>query len=435
MAYTQLTLSPVTIQYARDLGGKGLHFGILGALPVAMLFMQFVAAVLANHLHFRRGVWLSVSLFQRIALVPVACGPLCFEGLSDAFWIWALVFATAANHAMLHFCMPLWLSWMGDYLPREGLNRFWGIRQLWMQWAGAAALFGGAMFLRESGLDIRPAFAVLMIAGAMFGLADILIFLKIEEPPVERLPEPSLRKVLSAPFLNRDFRTFISYWSFWHLAAMAGAPFISLFLLDRIGMTLFQLLLLWTFSWVGGAMFAKRLGHAAETFGNRPMLILCTAFKSVNMIALLLTPTDPSTAFWVLVPVFMVDSVLNTGLAIATNGFMLKNSPSQNRTMYLAAGTAVAGLVGGTTSIAAGAMLSVVGYQVLFATSVVLRLISILFAARVREPDSHSTTVVFGQLIGVTPTRMFRFPVGLYRQARKLRSDGDDEAGVQEEAA
>jgi hypothetical protein len=47
------------------------------------------------------------------------------------------------------------------------------------------------------------------------------------------------------------------------------------------------------------------------------------------MIGLLFLPKDPTLAFWIMVPVFIIDSLLNAGIAIANNGFMLKNSPSE----------------------------------------------------------------------------------------------------------
>jgi len=54
MAYTQFTMSPATIEFARKHGASGLHIGILGALPAATLFMRFIAAVVVNHLSYRR---------------------------------------------------------------------------------------------------------------------------------------------------------------------------------------------------------------------------------------------------------------------------------------------------------------------------------------------------------------------------------------------
>tara|TARA_R110002095_G_scaffold214531_1_gene206719 strand:+ start:36445 stop:37875 length:1431 start_codon:yes stop_codon:yes gene_type:complete len=435
MIYTQLTMSPATIEFARSLGATGLHIGILGALPTLMLFMQFVAAVLANHLQHRRWVWFSFCIVQRLMLIPIAAGPWLFPDLSNQSLLWGLIILTAINHALIHFTTPLWLSWMGDYLPHQGLNRYWGIRQLWMYWSGALSLLAGAIFLAESGMNIQQGFAVLVCVGGVFGLVDILIFLKVDEPLVTKMKDPKLKDVLLTPFYDKNFRSFISFTCFWHFAAMIGAPFISYYLLDYIGMDVFRLLLLWTCSWIGGAILSKRLGHMAEHFGNRPMLILCMAFKSTNMLGLLLLPRDPTMAFWIMVPIFILDSLLNAGIAIANNGFMLKNSPAENRTMFIAAGTAVAGMVGGLTSIATGGFLLITSgwtmsfagmdfnnFHIIFAASLIMRLVAAVFARTIREPESHWTAQVVVQMVGVTPFRILRFPVGLYRS---FRSDED----------
>ena len=438
MAYTQLSMSPATIEFARSLGGNGLHIGILGALPAGMLFMQFLAAVLANHLQYRRRVWFAVTLVQRLVLLPLAACPFFISSISDASWLWLLILATAINHALIHFGTPLWLSWMGDYLPHKGLNQYWGIRHRWMQWTGAVSLLLAALFVLKTGVDIRVAFATLIVAGAVFGVADLMFFFKVEEPPVTPAEEPALSKVLSAPFRQPGFRSFISYACFWNFAAMIGAPFISLYLLSYVGLDLFRLMMLWMFCWVGGALLAGRLGGIAERFGNRPVLILCTAFKSTNMIALLLVPRDPNMAFWILIPVFIVDSILNAGIAIASNGFMIKNSPNGNRSMYIAAGMALAGLVGCATSVACGGVLILLsswqvpwgsaefnGFHLLFAVSLMLRLVAVCFAVLIKEPKSENAAYVVTQLIGATPMRILRFPVGLYRTFLPTKDEVD----------
>lgn len=438
MAYTQLTMSPATIEFARSLGAGGLHIGLLGALPTGMLFCQFLAAIVANHLQYRRRLWMCVSIVQRMICLPIAFGPFLFPDAPSGVWIWLLIVITAVNHGLLHFATPLWLSWMGDYLPRKGLGQYWGIRHLWMQWTAAACLLGGATFLSMSGLAVGPAFSVLLVFGAVFGVADILMFVKVKEPRIRPLPELRLSAVLSGPFRHAGFRSFITYGCFWHFAAMVGAPFITLYLLAHIGMSLFQVLMLWACSWVGGALFAVRLGRLVDELGNRPVIVAATAFKSTNMIALLFLPADPAFAFWILIPVFMFDAVLNAAIAIASNGFLLKNSPAENRSMYIAAGTAIAGLVGGITSIVAGGMLSLIGerpvvmagftlngFQTLFAASLVLRWVSVFFAARVHEPAGESAVQTVVQLVGATPFRFIRFPLGLYRSMFGETNDED----------
>ena len=285
-----------------------------------------------------------------------------------------------------------------------------------------------ASYLLQSYSDqIQTAFAILIVMAAILGVSDILLFWPVHEPPVTKVTETRIRKVLAEPFRNRDFRSFISFMSFWHFAAMVGAPFISLFLLAEVGMSLSRLLLLWVFCWVGGAICSARIGKLAERFGHRPILILCTMLKSSNMLALILVPNDPDVAFPILVPVFILDSILNAGFVVATNGFMLTKSPSGNRTMFIAAGTALAGLVGGITSVVCGGLLTwfsldtvvfgipISSYRMLFLVSILLRLASLLLAVRIRETDSHGTRHVVSQLIGATPLRLIHFPVGLFR--------------------
>ena len=419
MAYTQLTTSPATVQFARSLGATGLHIGILGALPLGLVCMQLFSAVAIQRFSRRKPLWICASIVQRLMFLPAALGPWLVPGVDDTVWIWTLIALTAMNHAMLHFCTPLWLSWMGDYLPHKGLNKFWGLRHSSQQWTAALALLANALFFVRGGVDVRAAFAGIIALGAVVGVSDILLFLRVEEPPLQHAPGARLRDAVAGPFRHPDYRRFIFYSCFWNLAAMVGAPFISMYLLEHVGMDLFRILLLWTISWVGGALLSHQLGGLAERFGQRPVLVLCTAFKSSNMIGLLVCPADPDIAFVFLMPVFMLDAFLNAGITIANNGFMIKNSPRENRTMFIAAGTGFAGVVGGIASIAAGAAIAAsegwswtwagatyVNFHLLFAASMLLRLTSAALATRIREPSSASTRVVAAEVLLATRLRI-----------------------------
>ena len=421
MVYLQLTTSPATVQFARSLGANGFHIGILGALPTAMLFMQFVAGVAVNHIRHRRWLWLTVGIAQRLIMLPAALGPLLWPDMSPGFWVWTLLALTSVNYAMADFCHPLWMSWMGDYLPRKGLGRFWGRRHLWMHWTAAFVLTAAALLTAFHPGGIQPAFALMGVIGAICGVADLLFFLWVDEPPVQPAPSPRLRDIFAAPFQQREFRAFIGFMCFWHFAAMTRAPFISLFLLDYVGMDLFHVMLLSACSWIGGALTAGRMGWIADRFGHRPLLVLSITFKSTLMLALLLVPANPQLTFWLLIPVFMLDALLNAGIAIAQHGFLLSYSPIRNRAMYIAAGTAVAGMVGGVTSIASGAALrSLAGwdfsflavgvshFHVLFSVSVVLRLVATVLVLNVEEPEAASTREVVSHLWQSAQRRFLR---------------------------
>ncbi|MFM7844792.1 MAG: MFS transporter [Planctomycetota bacterium] len=423
MIYTQVTTSPVMIQFARQLGANGFHIGILGALPTGLFFVQLLSALLMSRVKYRRWWWFFPSLVHRLSYIPVALGPWLFPDWNDSTWVWVLLGATCANHALLHFGSPLWLSWMGDYLPRRGLSQFWGVRHGWQQWAASLALFGCAWGCHNLEASMWDTFGLLVSVATVLGVIDLLLFLNVEEPAAVPAACPAWRSVLAAPFRDQQYRSFITYSCWWHFAAMVGAPFVSMYLLDHIGMSLHRVLVLWALSWIGGALLTKRFGMIAESYGHRPLLILCTALKMVNMAALLVTPRDPEVAFWVLVPILMMDAQLNAGINIANQGFMLKYSPQENRTMFLAAGTAVAGMIGGLTAIVAGWWLSrlegwsvtvlnheVVGFHLLFLVSAVLRLAAVQVARQLLEPDSQPTAVVVRDLWGSWSHRILRIP-------------------------
>jgi MFS family permease len=152
---------------------------------------------------------------------------------------------------------------------------------------------------------------------------------------------------------------------------------------------------------------ARRLGRLAENHGERSVLVLCLAFKPILMFALLVIPRDPTIAFWCLAPAFALDQALNAGIEIANNGFMLKRSPRENRTMFIAAGTAFAGTIGGLTAILAGAVLgatttwsfrwqggTMVNFHVLFALSVVLRMSAAVLATKLESRTSTTAQIV-----------------------------------------
>lgn len=443
-------MSPATVEYARTMGATGLHIGILAALPTGMLFTQFLTAWIATKLQYRRRTWMAVSMIQRTIYLPVAFGPWLFPDVPEPFWLWGLIGAAAANYGLLHFGSPLWLSWMGDYLPSQGLNRFWGARQLWMQWTAAGTLALCAVVLLKMGLPIRLAFTGLLCFASLAGVADILCFIKVHEPRVSAPPSVRLFDVLKAPFQDPNYRTFIFYSCFWNFAAMLGAPFISLYLLTYVRMELFQVLMLWSLSWIGGAVVSHWVGYFADTYGNRPLLVLCTAFKSINMLALLLVPPEPTVAFWLLIPVLMVDAMLNAGIENANKGFMLLNSPSEHRTMFIAAGTALAGMIGCVTAITAGAVLTAMdhlnwnidspwgvivvnNFHLLFGFSFLMRLCAVELARWVREPGAVLTR---SALLAVCGMRVKSAPVlRVVRPPRSLPQPvllADDDSTVTE---
>jgi MFS family permease len=197
---------------------------------------------------------------------------------------------------------------------------------------------------------------------------------------------------------------------------------------------------MWATVGFGTAMVSRTWGRIIDRHGPRPVLRLCVFFKPLVALAFVLV--TPRVAFPVLGVVFYFDAMLNSGYNISLNGFMLKSAPRENRSMFVAAVTAVSGIAGGLSAIASGWLLHRLegfspvwlgrtwnNYHVIFLISFLLRIACIPLTARVRERDSSPTVTVFNYLMGLWPMRVILFPVGLYRRA----TAGEDEPGAPEE--
>ncbi len=280
-----------------------------------------------------------------------------------------------------------------------------------------------------------PAFAVIMSSASILGVADILMFRKVDEPPVTPSKVTGFWASFLAPMQNTSFRSYIGFMSYWHVASMVGSPFISVYLLQYVGMALWQVLALWTVAWVGGAVFSQVLGRSAELHGNKAVLQVCVMLKPINMFCLMLAPRDATLAFWTLLPMFVLDAALNAGILIANNGFLLKNSPTENRTMFVASGTAIAGIVGGITAIISGFALTqmegltipfaggtITGYHILFGLSMLLRFGALPMVNRIQEPSTHPPMPVFSDQVVVVTVFWYRRIEGQIRSLRPART-------------
>jgi len=210
---------------------------------------------------------------------------------------------------------------------------------------------------------------------------------------------------------------------------MFGAAFMQIYALKILNLTVWQTTLIWCCTGAGIASVSSRWGRVADSHGHRSILALCMLSKSVVVIVLLLV--TPEYAFWVLPIVFFIDSFWNAGILVATNGYMLKIAPQQNRSMFIASLASLAGISGGLGAVAGGLFLKAtasyeltlagrewVNYHVLFLLNIFMRLACIVLAFRIREPRSTTPIQLLYTLRGVRP-RFLAFPIGFYRSLNK----------------
>ena len=427
MAYVAGTTSPAFVQFMRDIGATDAHFGLLAGIPMVMLSMQFLGAVITNVIPRRKPLFMVLVILGRFLYIPLAVAPAVFPSLRGSSGVGFVLLLLALSGALMNITGPLWLSWMADLIPRRVLNSYWGRRQRWMYITWTASYLAVAAFVSFANLPIMVTFPILATVAAVAGIVDIVLFVWVQEPPNAVMRGKPIINTMLAPLRSHEYRPFVTYSCAWSASAMFAAAFMQVYVLKVLGLTVWQTTLIWCATGVGVALSSSFWGQLADRHGHRPILAICMGLKSLIVVTFLLSTRR--TALWALPAMLLFDSIWDSGLMVASNGYMLKIAPQQNRSMFIAAITGLAGICGGLGAMAGGGFLRITAalqfdamgrvwtnYHLLFLLNVLMRLACIALAYRVREPKAATPEKLLHVLRGTWPMRFLLFPVGMYRR-------------------
>lgn len=435
MVYMNLAEGSAQTEFARWLGASEFQFGIIYSIAPAMLVVQFLSALVNNRLKYKKGLWIWIMAVHRALVVPVALLPWLAPEAGTEAWVWSMVALLAVGQALGNFGQPMWFAWMGDLLPHRSLGEFWARRRKWLSLASAFSMLASAgFFWLAKDWPIKTTYLLVAVLGAAAGIWDILLFFRVPERPGAANTGTDWAN-LAEPFRHPGFRRFVFYSCYWSFAACFCAPFFRLFMLQVWGLPLETVIFFFFFHQLGGALFADRFGRMVDRLGHRPVIVLCTVLKSTIVFGFLVL--RPGWWLAALVPILVVDNMLNTGLLISRNGFMLKQSPRRNRSMFVAAVLAGSGLAGALGSLIAGGLLEhwkgqtwdFLGatwgnFHLLFAIGILVRWLAIPAALAIHEPQSKAPTQVLFENVGPAMLRWLRYPLGF--GARNGDEDGEN---------
>ncbi len=424
--------SPATTEFFRAIGANEFHFGLITGIPMIMLLMQFIGAVALNRARRRKPLFIWCLIICRLVYLPIAFLPFILGGAGHPLMIPIVISLLALSTATHNFAIPFWFSWMADLIPKRIINRVWGWRQMAMHitWTAAFLMVTLALYLIEKPVIIL--FPALVVIAVIAGVTDILLFLNVNEPPNLVMTQSRPWADFMAPLRHPLYRRFVAFSCAWSFSCTLAASFMLLYVLKVLHLAPWKASLIWCVQGIGMAVASSMWGRLADRYGNRPVLKLCTTLKPmIVIIFLLLTPKN---VVWLLPLAFLPDGMLNAGNTLVTNGYMLSIAPRENRSMFIAAITGLAGVCGGVAAMAGGALLSRISgwessflghplnpFHAVFGLSLLLRLACQPLVWRIKEPGSKHTRQIIGAMMDEWPMWIVRFPVGLYRRYRDAR--------------
>jgi predicted MFS family arabinose efflux permease len=119
--------------------------------------------------------------------------------------------------------------------------------------------------------------AVAVAAGVM----DIILFLRVEEPPNAVMPGEPVLKTILAPLKDRDYRPFVVFSCVWAFVVMFAAAFMQVYLLKVLKLTVWHASIMWCVCGIGIVLTSAQWGRLADQHGHRPILAICIGLKSM----------------------------------------------------------------------------------------------------------------------------------------------------------
>jgi hypothetical protein len=308
-------------------------------------------AYLAERLGRRRPLFLCGFLVNRLGFLPLALIPLLGSTQAARDRGILLVLAVIAlTRVGCHLATPAWWSWMADLVPERRRGRFFACRtQCASALAAASFLVGLGLLEFNGGMSNPVLISVLFGAGTVCGVTDILLYLRVPEPPRSQAGAgaPGL-SALAAPFRSRAFRRLILGMGLWSFSSNLVLPFLPVFQRGEtlaghrlgLGVSWLFLAVLNVLTSVAGMLTSRRWPDWVRS--PHRLRLLGSGYLFVNLCYLFV---GPGQSLGLLVLVVLVGGACNAAWTVAGNQVLLAVSPREGRSYFVSAYDCVNGLM------------------------------------------------------------------------------------------
>lgn len=352
VVFVNVTTGAPVAGFARALGFGDFLYALLLALPVLGGAFQIFASLALERTGKRKLAFLFGGFANRLPWLFVALLPLWVANSRNLLGPFAgLLLCTALGGA---FLAVSFMSWMADLVPLELRGRFFGHRSLLGTVASLVSGLCIGWFLDAFGGIVG--FSLVLALAALLGICDILCFVPVQDPPMERDEEfqGNIVHFFREVFVHPAFSRFLIFAVFWYFAFNVAAPFFNLYMIRDLKMNFFQIALYVQAVANGTTLFSIRFfGRLTDRFGNIPITFMATSVAS--FLPLLWCLTNEANWRVIVLVIQILAGIFWPAIDLTVNNLALKLSPDLHRSFYIAVlnlflgvfGNALGYLVGG----------------------------------------------------------------------------------------
>jgi len=392
------------------------QIGILASLPIFAGVIQIFGAYIIEKTGRKKMVWLPSIVISRVLWILIIMLPLpVFSVLEDLdIWILVAVFALSSLFGSLSYVA--WVSWMSDLVPEDIRGTYFGKRNMVNYACGMIAMLLGGKFISmwESRFSERNpyGFPILFLTGLLAGLVAAWVFSRIPEEPESTKKEKNAGfdfSVFSRPLKDRNFLTLTFCFSFLTFAIQIAAPFYGVYMIENLKIDFSTITLFGVFSTLAAVFMMKIWGPISDRLGNKPIIVVSSGI--LILVPFMWVIAVPGKYYLPVLIAHVLSGAFTAGIMLSQFNILIKLSPKEGRSIYLALNAAIVGLVGGIAPILGGSLLRVLGdinfaffaysitnLHIIFIISSIFLIFTIFFVQMVKEPAAATPVAVIMQL-------------------------------------
>lgn len=330
-AYGQIAgvFTPIFTGFALFLGVKESDIGTIVSFVSLAGLAQLLSLFVSRGVQRKRRFILPIGFAEILITLSVIAIPLF---LAENLWFRSLILLVTIGAIMGHMVAPVFQSWFATVVPEEIRARYLSKRTIIVYLSSMVVAYLAGRFL--DGVGGYRGFAYLFAFGILMGISGYLILLVTPLPAMGQLTSGKFSETLLTPFRNRDFVTFLVFYTALVFALGIANPFYSVFMIRRLQISYSTIAILNNIAMFCFIIGLKIWGGLLDRYGNKPVLELLMIPAILIPIMWLFNSKDN----FVLLPAAMFTSgLVHSGITIAVSNFLFALVPrGEEKTSYFA---------------------------------------------------------------------------------------------------
>lgn len=391
------------------------QIGVLAALPMFANLIQIFGSYIIERTGKKKLLCFLCVLLSRALWILIIMLPLALFSTWQDFRVWILVAVIGISSLFASLSAVAWLAWMSELVPEKIRGTYFGKRNMVASACGMVAVLLGGKFItmwENRFSETNPfGFIIIFVLGLAAGLIATWFLWRIPETESKDSHKTTGFdfSIFFQPLKDKNFLTLVLFVSAWMFAIQFAAPFYGVFMIKNLNINFSTITIFGTFATLATVFMMKIWGPISDRLGNKPVIIVSGWI--LILIPFIWILAVPGNYYLPVLTAHILSGMFMAGATLSQFNILIKLSPQQGRSVYLALFAAITGFIGAVAPIIGGGIskvlesfrFSLFAYNItnlhfIFLISSFLQVLTIFFILKVKEPKAATPVAVIMQL-------------------------------------